>query len=978
MLLIRAMLKSPSDCGTDPFREDRSLGIPGPAAVRRCAVMLLLVANILGGPARGAEPPAERVAEVRIEGNRTIPAAKIIARVKTRAGRPFDPETVQGDVRTLYQLGWFVDVQPFYETVARGRAVIFRVTERSTLRWVKYLGNRKVRDKTLAKETGIKVGDSVDPYAVEEGRRKIEDLYHKRGYNQVQVSILDGNKSDDLGATYVINEGQVQRIAKVRFIGNTIATAARLKTQIQSKPGFLWLFHGYVDRAKVDEDVDRLTAYYRSLGFFRAEVGRELDYNERGNWLTISFVIHEGPRYKIRNVSFLGTRRFDADALAGVVHLKSGEYFNQSEMQRDLSTLRDLYGSQGYVFADVQADPRFLPEPGQLDLLYHIEEGKRYRVGEIRIHVKGEFPHTRVQTVLNRLSLRTGDIVDIRKIRSDERRLRASGLFLTDPSRGSGPKIVLTPPEIADSEIAKRPSRGRSKFRGQSPDEGVIGLQLEGRWNRLRADNSGRSERDHGAGNRRDRPVVRGQSPAGSVDRPRQAPPQVTQAVPQYGGRPMGSLGPGAGGFAAPRTVYQNVPAPPRPTSGPALPSYSAPAPPPYSAPPPLPPAPPAATAANPATDGGFSLFPGAQTTPPPISLYEPSLPLDVNVEETQTGRFMVGVGVNSSAGVVGSVTIDEQNFDLFRVPTSLEDFRNGTAFRGRGQKFRLELLPGSVVQRYLVNFEEPYLFDTPISLGLSGFFFDRRFDDWDEQRIGGRASLGYQLTPDLSTVFSYRGENVNIRNPRVPSPPELAEVVGNNQLHGFKLGVTNDTRDSPFLATQGHYIELTTEQVVGTFDYPRATADLRKYFLVHERPDGSGRNVLSFSTRLGYSGSNTPIYDNFFAGGFSTLRGFQFRDASPVNMGVTVGGRFMFIGSAEYLMPVTADDMLSAVFFVDYGTVEKNIEINDFRVVPGIGLRVTVPALGPAPIALDFAFPIISAPTDQEQVFSFNIGFLR
>ncbi|MFV2069676.1 MAG: BamA/TamA family outer membrane protein, partial [Pirellulales bacterium] len=246
------------------------------------------------------------------------------------------------------------------------------------------------------------------------------------------------------------------------------------------------------------------------------------------------------------------------------------------------------------------------------------------------------------------------------------------------------------------------------------------------------------------------------------------------------------------------------------------------------------------------------------------------------------------------------------------------------------------------------------------------------------EQRIGGRVSLGYQLTPDLTTVLSYRGGNVNIRNPRLPSPPDLAEAVGDNKLHGFKLGVTNDTRDSPFLATQGHYIELTTEQVVGTFEYPRATADLRKYFLMRERPDGSGRHVLSLGTRLGFSGSNTPIYDNFFIGGFSTLRGFEYRGAGPVEMGVSVGGEFMFIGSAEYLLPVTADDMLSAVFFCDFGTVEKKIEINEFRVAPGIGLRVTVPALGPAPIALDFAFPIVSAATDEKQVFSFNIGFLR
>jgi outer membrane protein insertion porin family len=371
-------------------------------------------------------------------------------------------------------------------------------------------------------------------------------------------------------------------------------------------------------------------------------------------------------------------------------------------------------------------------------------------------------------------------------------------------------------------------------------------------------------------------------------------------------------------------------------------------------------------------------LFPNPSYAPVEAPALDPTLPLEVQVEETQTGRFMVGVGVNSEAGVVGSVVVDEQNFDISRFPRGFEDFRNGTAFRGAGQRFRLELLPGSEVQRYLVNFQEPYLWDTPISLGLSGFYYDRRFEDWDEERLGGRVSGGYQLTPDLSATLAYRGENVNVHDPRTPTPPELAEVVGDNALHGFKFTLAHDTRDSAFLPTQGHYIETGFEQVVGSFDYPRATGDFRKYFLMRERPDGSGRHVLSVGTRLGFSGSNTPIYDNFFAGGFSTLRGYDFRGASPRSMGVTVGGQFMWLNSVEYLLPVTADDMLRAVAFCDFGTVEPEVEINDFRVAPGIGLRITVPALGPAPIALDFAFPINSAPEDDEQIFSFSIGLLR
>ena len=87
-----------------------------------------------------------------------------------------------------------------------------------------------------------------------------------------------------------------------------------------------------------------------------------------------------------------------------------------------------------------------------------------------------------------------------------------------------------------------------------------------------------------------------------------------------------------------------------------------------------------------------------------------------------------------------------------------------------------------------------------------------------------------------------------------------------------------------------------------------------------------------------------------------------------------------MMLASAEYLFPITADDMLRGVVFCDTGTVEPTIgDWTDwYRVAPGFGLRITVPAMGPAPIALDFAFPVSKEDTDQTRVFSFWMGWLR
>ena len=360
----------------------------------------------------------------------------------------------------------------------------------------------------------------------------------------------------------------------------------------------------------------------------------------------------------------------------------------------------------------------------------------------------------------------------------------------------------------------------------------------------------------------------------------------------------------------------------------------------------------------------------------------EPTRVIDINprVRETQTGRFMLGVGVNSDAGLVGNIVLDEQNFDWTRFPRSWEEIRSATAWRGGGQRFRLEAAPGTEVQRYMATFQEPYLFDTQYTLGLSGFYYTRFYEDWDEDRVGGRIAIGRQLAPDLSMTFAYRGAKVGIFNPIVPTPPTLDAALGDSALHGFEVSLAHDTRDNAFLATEGHLFEIGFEQVVGTYSYPRINLDLRKYFLLRQRPDGSGRHVLKFAGTLGWTGDDTPIYDHYFAGGFSTLRGFEYRGASPQEWGSIVGGDFLMLASVEYLFPITADDALRGVIFCDTGTVEPTIDdwSDTYRVAPGFGLRIAIPAMGPAPIALDFAFPISHAPGDREEVFSFFVGFGR
>jgi outer membrane protein assembly factor BamA len=375
---------------------------------------------------------------------------------------------------------------------------------------------------------------------------------------------------------------------------------------------------------------------------------------------------------------------------------------------------------------------------------------------------------------------------------------------------------------------------------------------------------------------------------------------------------------------------------------------------------------------------GGDPFGPQLYGAPPPFIEYREG-DLDIYVEEARTGRLMFGVGVNSDSGVVGNIVLDERNFDIFRPPTSFDDILEGRAWRGGGQSFRLEAVPGTIVSRYSVNWTDPYFLNTDNSLSLSGFYYNRFFDDWDESRSGGRIGIGRQITPELSVNASLRLEEVKIDNPRgAPPPDDLLDVEGSNFFSSARFTVSHDTRDSAFMPGEGHNVVGSFEQAFGEFLYPRVELNASQYFTVYNRIDGQGRHILSVNGNAGWTDTGTPIFERFYAGGFSSFRGFEFRGVTPIEGTVETGGNFQLLGSVQYQFPVLADESLQLVAFTDFGTVDEDVTLDNFRVSVGGGIRLQIPAMGPVPLAFDWAVPVVREDFDQRQLFSFYVGINR
>jgi outer membrane protein insertion porin family len=825
---------------------------------------VLGLAGALAAPAANAVADTDRamITEVRVEGNQTIPTASILPHIRTRAGRPFDSVLLEGDVARLFATRWFLDVKPLTQSSAGGLSVVFQVFERPFAVDVSYVGNKNVKTKTLEDITGLRPGSPIDVTLNQQARKAIADHYRKKGYAFAEVELLSGASRSDRKVIFQINEGPKVKVTKIDFVGNSnaIASDALLATKIQTKPRQLYFFGGAYEPEVIENDVRLLRAYYQGLGFFDADVRDELRFSADRAKVELDFLVTEGTRHRVRNVEVVGNSAISTETLMADLKLRPGDYFSQNNMAADVRRIEDAYGVLGHIYVEVKPEPKFLDENGVMDLEYRVSEGEAFRIREVRVEYSGSNSRTKKRVPLNLLSreLVPGELINTRKVREAERRLRDSQLFVYDPKTGVAPRIEVDEPD---------------PYAHQS---------------------SG-----------------------------------VTRA--QYlGGQDYG----GASSFGDPY-----------------------------------------APSNQPDVNDPFLSAPGPVDLPPPG--YR-----DIvigGLEETQTGRLLFGVGVNSDAGPVGSILLDERNFDITRYPRNFDEILDGTAFRGAGQQLRIEAVPGSEVSRYMVTFREPYLFDLPLSFGTSGYYYQRYFDGWDEERLGGRITLGHSFTDYLSGTVGARLENVNISDPDVPTPPDLAAVLGDSFLGVFRASLAHDTRDSPFLPTEGHFVEAAYEQGFGDYNVPRGTLEGRQYFLLRQRPDGTGRQVLGVRGEVGLTGSDTPIFERFFAGGFQSMRGFDFRGVGPRVFGTEVGGEFQLLGSVEYMFPLIAADTLHMVVFSDFGTVEESVKLtDDFRVSLGAGLRVTLPAMGPVPIALDFAVPLHHGVGDDIQNFSFFIGFFR
>ena len=393
------------------------------------------------------------VAGVSIVGNRRVATNTIMQNIRTRKNRYYDYETVLADVRRLNDMNSFDLVTFDTESVdlpdgGKGMRVRFKVRERKIVSRVILHGNRRMNDRELLTRGGVTAGDPMSEFTVEAGRRRLVDFYREKGFNQVAIETTIGLDDDPSVVIYRINEGMLERIRTIRMVGNTIVKEARLKKVIASRDSFAKVVNYLNNTAnleQIQDDAVTLAKYYHDLGFLTAQVGRQIQYDETGKWLDVQFVVEEGERFSIHEIQIVGNQFVTEQSIRSKLTLQPGDMFNGTIHRKDIAEVSYGYGEKGFIYAEVSPQTIMLEDDNQVDLIYRIEEGDRWRAASIRVDIEGDPYLMKERTMLNMVDLREGSWINLRSLEQNRARLVRSQLFETNPQVADAPDIKVVP-----------------------------------------------------------------------------------------------------------------------------------------------------------------------------------------------------------------------------------------------------------------------------------------------------------------------------------------------------------------------------------------------------------------------------------------------------------------------------------------------------------------------------------------------------
>ena len=380
--------------------------------MRALALVLGFLLPCLSSLAFAAAQNGQIVESIEPKGNRRIPRETIMAHVYTRPGDIYDEGSLQRDLRSIWNTGYFEDVRIEREPSPKGWRIWIYVREKPTIRTIDYHGLNSVsQSDVLERFKKVKLGltreSPYDPAKIIRAEVALKELLAEHGRQFATVNAQVQNiPPAAVAVTFMVREGPKIKVGRIRFQGNKHVASRELRYAMKNLrpvgiPHSIFLeslFAKTFDASKLDEDAERVRDDLRHHGYFEAVVqdpktqlrdktgGFRIPPFQKGNGkaMDITVPVEEGDRFRLKAITFKNNKAIqNTQLLRQLFPLQDGATFDTHEVQKGLENLRKAYGEIGYINFTAVPETQIDNEKKLLTLNIDVDEGKPFFVRRI-------------------------------------------------------------------------------------------------------------------------------------------------------------------------------------------------------------------------------------------------------------------------------------------------------------------------------------------------------------------------------------------------------------------------------------------------------------------------------------------------------------------------------------------------------------------------------------------------------------------
>jgi outer membrane protein insertion porin family len=423
--------------------------------LRSAALLTLMCFAAPAYAAAEEQAGTDKVVRIHFRGNRKVEDEAIRVNLVTQPGETFSTSKLREDVRAIWKMGFFNDVQVDVTPTKEGYVIVYVVKEKPAIHKILVSGNKEMELSKVNEVLDLKRDSILDEAKVKKNVEKIHDLYIDKGFYLADVTYeVKPAGTNSVDVVFKVDERAKVEIRRVNFIGNVALNDDDLRSVMATQEGGYFSFitsSGTYKEDQFQRDLLLITAHYYDHGYINVKVSRpEITLSPDKRYLYIQIAIDEGPQYRLGKIDFKGDIIGEKQKYFDRLHIKPGEIFNRSKLSQDMFALNDYYKDQGYAYVNVTPLTAIDATKLSVDLTFDIQKGQP--VYFERINIRGN-TKTRDKVVRREMRVSEGELYSQTRLDLSKRRIQALGFFdKVDIStkRGSGDDRIEVNVEVSE------------------------------------------------------------------------------------------------------------------------------------------------------------------------------------------------------------------------------------------------------------------------------------------------------------------------------------------------------------------------------------------------------------------------------------------------------------------------------------------------------------------------------------------------